>query len=134
MHQNHPNLSDDINSKLAKRDIEGGIWLKMPEEYCEIAYKEAKEKGNVLQVGKSLIVMTKNTLYKIERRGEDEYYISGHAEFCPTPTKAYIHGSTFGGSMIQLNYVGRSMHLQFNTDEQRSGYVTTSAIQDIWEE
>lgn len=128
---NHPNLSDEINANLAKSEILGGIWLSLPGEYATEARKEALAKGNVLTVGKSLKVQTRNTLYVIEKRGENDFWISGHAKYCPVPTKANIHGSTFGGSMLKMNYVGRDMHLEFSIPGHDP--ITTSAIQDITE-
>lgn len=126
---NHPNLSDDINRNIAKSEIDGGVWLQMPTG--EVARKEATEGGNVLTEGRALLVQTKNTLYRIEKRGEDDFYISGHARYCPEPTKANIHGSTWGGSMLKMGWVGRGMHLEFSTSAH--GTVTTSTISDISE-
>lgn len=128
---NHPNLSDDINRKLAKSEIEGGVWLTMPEPWAKQAHAEALEKGNVLAVGKTLLVQTKNTLYRIEKRGEDEFYISGNARFCPEPARVTIHGSNFGGSMLKLGWVGRGMYLEFSTAEHRG--IGTSEIKEITE-
>ena len=129
----HPNLSDDINAKLIRSEIEGGIWLNMPDPSASVAHKEATEKGNVLAIGKMLLVQTKNTLYRIEKRGEDDFWISGSERFCPTPIKANIHGSTFGGSMLKMEFVGRGMYLEFSIPGSQ-GIITTSEIQEIREE
>jgi hypothetical protein len=129
----HPNLSDDINRKLTQSEIEGGIWLTMPEESATIAYREAKEKGNVLAVGKTLLVQTKNTLYRIEKRGEKDFWISGHPKYCPEPREANIHGSTWGGSMLKMGWVGRGMRLEFNLEPWDGHTITTSEIQEITE-
>jgi len=128
----HPNLSNEINHNIAKSEIDGGVWLSMPESWAKQAHAEAKEKGNVLAVGKTLLVQTKNTLYRIEKRGENDFYISGSQRFCPEPTKANIHGSTFGGSMLKMGWVGRGMYLEFSTSKH--GTITTSEIQDVQEE
>lgn len=129
---NHPNLSNEINANIAKSEIEGGVWINLPEEYAVKARKEALAKGNVLQVGKRLKVQTKNTLYVIEKRGEKEFYISGSQRYCPTPVRANIHGSTWGGSMLKVGFVGRGMHLEFSISGHE-GAITTSEIQEITE-
>lgn len=128
---NHPNLSDEINANITKSEILGGVWLNIPEKWATKAYKEAQEKGNVLAIGKTLLVQTKNTLYRIEKRGEKDFWISGNAKYCPEPIKASIHGSTWGGSMLKCGYVGRDMHLEFSTQEY--GTITTSRILEITE-
>src|SRR5579872_2067819 len=129
---NHPDLSDDINSKITKSEIDGGVWLQMPEESASIAHAEAKAKGNVLPVGKGLKVQTKNTLYFIERRGENEFWISGNQRLCPVPVHANIHGSTWGTSMLKMGYVGREMHLEFSLVGEYST-ITTTPITEITE-
>ena len=131
MHQNHPNLSNQINADIAKSEIDGGVWLNMPEASAKQAHAEALEKGNVLAIGKMLLIQTKNTLYRLEKRAEDEFYISGNAQFCPQPTKAVIHGSTWGGSMLKMGWVGRGMRLEFSTEEHRG--ILTTEISEIKE-
>jgi len=125
---NHPNLSDEINRNISKSEIEGGVYVH---DHPDFVNAEIKAQP-VLPVGKVMLIQTKNTLYRLEKRGPKEFYISGSPRFCPEPTKAYIAGSTFGGSMLKMGFVGRGMHLEFSTDAHRN--VTTSEIQDVWEE
>jgi len=113
MAMNHPNLSNEINSNIAQSEIEGGVFLKD------------------LPVGAVLHVRTRNTSYTVEKRA-DGLYISGHAEYCPEPVSCHIHGSTFGGSMLKVGFIGRGMHMEF-TAEGHPGIITTSAIQDVTE-
>ena len=124
----HPNLSNEINSAIAKSEIEGGVFLYDP--------KFGQPDRNILPVGKKLKVQTQNTLYTIEKRGEDDFYISGNAKYCPTPTKCWIQGSNFGGSMLKVGWVGRGMYLEYSTEEylKRGRMIITSCIQDITEE
>jgi hypothetical protein len=110
---NHPNLSDDINANIARSEILGGL------------------KVSDIRLDQTIHVQTRNTLYKI-KRDIDSLYIIGHPEFCPVWTRCDIHGSTFGGSMIKLDWIGREMHLEFSTDVH-AGSIVTSAIQDIYE-
>lgn len=130
MRADHPNLSPAINDNIRESELQGGVWLEMPEESAKQAHAEALEKGNVLPTGKALLIQTKNTLYRLEKR-EDGFYISGNARFCPEPLKAYIHGSTWGGSMLKMGWVGRGMRLEFSTDLHPS--VLTTEIREITE-
>jgi hypothetical protein len=62
--------------------------------------------------------------------GGSDAMISGHPEFCPDPVHVAIAGSTWGGSMLKLQYVGRGMHLEFHHPEYATPIIT-SAIQEI---
>lgn len=84
-----------------------------------------------LEVGKKLEVVTQNTNYIIERR-EDGFYISGNKKFCPKPTKAYINGSTMGGSSIKPGYVVEDGYLEYVLPD-RGGPITTSRIEKFRE-
>lgn len=108
----HPNLSDEINHNIAKSEVEGGVFTKD----CP--------------VGTVLSVRTKNTAYTLDRRADD-WYISGHAQYCPEPTKCAIVGSTWGGSCIKIAFIGRDMHLEVALDKQ--GVLTTGTIQEVTE-
>ncbi len=91
----HPNLSDEVNRNIAQSEIEGGVLLdNLPE-------------GEVLEVE------TQNRWYTIVNRGSGCALISGHPKFCPQPVPVRIAGSTWGGSMIKLRFIGRGMHLEF---------------------
>jgi hypothetical protein len=109
----HPNLSDDINRNIVDSELEGGVYLKD------------------LPMGTTLHVRTKNTAYTLFK-DFGTWYISGHATYCPEPRAAHIHGSTWGGSMIKVGFVGRGMHMEFTTDEH-PGIIVTSTILDITE-
>jgi hypothetical protein len=86
----HPNLSDEVNRNIAQSEIEGGVQLdNLPE-------------GE-----------TQNRWYTIVYRGSGRALISGHPKFCPQPVPVRIAGSTWGGSMIKLHFIGRGMHLEF---------------------
>jgi hypothetical protein len=121
----HPNLSDGINNAIMEQEMLGGVWLTKPEG-------ELVKDEPYLATGKTLHVQTKNTLYVIEKRGKDEFYISGSAKYCPKPVRCTIHGSNFGGSMMQLSYVGRGMYMEFSIEDHPSTIIT-SQIQEITE-
>ena len=110
----HPNLSKEINDNIAKSEFLGG--------------KDVKdiENGGVLQV------QTKNTLYTIHRQDSGQLFISGGHRF-PQFTPVSIHGSTFGGSMIKVGFIGIGMYLEFSIigpGNQRMTF-TTSQIKEI---
>ncbi len=120
----HPNLSKEINDQIAESELQGGVWMKQP-------HGDAVKDQPYLPIGKNLMVQTVNTTYLIENR-EDGTYISGNKKYCPTPTKCNIHGSTWGGSMLKMGWIGVGMHLEFSTDKHPHR-ITTSEIQDVQE-
>jgi hypothetical protein len=73
---------------------------------------------------------TENTCYEIIVLHGGSSYLSGHPLYCPQPVLVTIAGSTWGGSMLKLHFIGRGMHLEF----RHPGYSTpivTSIIQEI---
>lgn len=109
--QPHPNLDDAVNENIAQAEIAGGVKL------------------DCLPVGTELEVETQHRYYAIEYCGNGKGIISGHPFFCPVPTMVHITGSTWGGSMLWLRFVGREMHLEFVHPVY--GRVVTSRIEDI---
>ena len=108
----HPNLSDEVNGNIAQSEIEGGVFL------------EQLAPATVLQI------KTKHHFYTALLLGDNSVLISGHPEFCPQPVQVTIAGSTWGGSMLKLQFVGRGMHLEFHHPEYATPIVT-SPIQEI---
>jgi hypothetical protein len=101
----------EVTRHIVRSEIEGGVYLAEIEE------------------GEALEVRTENRSYRIELRDGRAAYISGHPVFCPEPTRVAIHGSSWGGSMLKLAFIGRGMHLEFQHPEYRT--ITTSRILDI---
>jgi len=110
----NPHLTDEVNSAIVKSEIDGGVWLKD------------------LEPGVRLLVRTKNTTYFIEMGEERTLEIWGNQKYCPEPTKCTISGSTWGGSMIKVGFIGRGMRLEFYTNNHPERIVT-SEIQEIIE-
>jgi hypothetical protein len=107
----HAGLSDEINRNIIRSEIEGGVFLDhLPE-------------------GTELEVQTQNRCYRILWRGRGQVLISGHPEFCPEPVPVKIHGSTWGGSMVRLAFIGRGMHLEFRHPEHKT--ITSSRIIEV---
>lgn len=107
----HPNLSDEINENLAQSERDGGVSLK---SLC---------KGDEVQM------ITANSTYTIKKTGPEDYLISGNNRYCPQPTPCKIHGSTWGGSMLKIGFIGIGMHLEFSTKDHRR--ITTSTIATV---
>jgi hypothetical protein len=110
----HPNLSDEVNGQIIQSEVEGGVAL-----------------GD-LPPSTVLEIQTQNHRYTAVFLGESQVLISGHPEFCPEPVLVAIAGSTWGGSMLKLRYIGRGMHLEFCHPEYRTPIIT-SRIQDVRE-
>ena len=110
----HPNLGDDVNRNIVQSEIEGGVFL------------EGLPPDTVLEI------QTQHHSYKAQMLGHGTAMISGHPQFCPEPVQVTIAGSTWGGSMLKMRYIGRGMRLEFHHPAYKTPIIT-SAIQEIWE-
>jgi hypothetical protein len=108
----HPGFAGEINRAVVESEVSGGIYLEN------------------LKVGHFLEVETRHRIYTIERR-IDGFYISGHPRYCPEPTKVDIKGSTFSGSMLKKDFIGRGMHLECILPDGKT--ISTSRIEEIKE-
>lgn len=104
-------FSSDVNRRIIQSEIEGGVHL-----------------GD-LPDGAELAVDTENRCYRLVVRSDGSCYISGHPVFCPKPTLVSVHGSSWGGSMLKVAYIGRGMHLEFHHPDFQT--ITTSRILEI---
>jgi len=105
----HPNIDPKIVDRINKSEEDGGVFLDMlPEDAI-------------------IVVRTTNTVYTIDKKAST---IEGHAKYCPTPTHFYFNGSTFGGSMIRVNWIGVGMHMEF-VISGKPGVIITSPVQHI---
>ena len=107
----HPNLSDEVNRNIVQSEIEGGVHL------------------DVLSEGAVLKVETQHRWYTIVIRKRGRDLISGHPKYGPNPVPVSIAGSTWGGSMLKVRFIGRGMRLEFRHPVFRT--ITTSRIVDI---
>ena len=108
----HPNLADDVNHAIIQSEVEGGVFL------------------HDLPPSTVLYIQTMHHCYTAVLLGGSEALLSGHPEFCPAPVQVAIAGSTWGGSMLKLQYVGRGLHLEFRHPEYATPIIT-SPIQEI---
>jgi GMP synthase-like glutamine amidotransferase len=106
-----PNFSDEINHNIIQSEIEGGVYL------------------NDLPEGAKLEVRTENTAYQLVNCGGHQVMITGHPEFCPEPVRVQVNGSSWGGSMLKVAFIGRGMHLEFHHPQFNT--VVTSRIVEI---
>lgn len=107
----HPSFSDEVNRNIIQSEIEGGVYL------------------DHLSEGAVLEVETQNHWYTIINRGRGQALISGHPQYCPDPVPVSIEGSTWGGSMLKMRFIGRGMHLEFRHPTYRT--IRTSRIVEI---
>jgi len=107
----HPHFSDSVNRNIIQSEIEGGVHLRD------------------LPPGSVLSIQTKNRVYEMVVLGDGTALLSGHPKFCPEPTEVRIQGSTWGGSMLKMKFLGRGMHLEFEHPLHRR--ILTSRILDI---
>jgi hypothetical protein len=110
----NPHLSDAINCNIVRSEIEGGVFL------------EDLPPWTILEIH------TQHHCYTAVLVGNGEALLSGHPHFCPEPVLVAIAGSTWGGSMLKLRFVGRGMHLEFYHPNYRTPIIT-SPIQEIRE-
>jgi hypothetical protein len=107
----HPNFSDEVNRNIIRSEIEGG------------AYLDHLSEGAVLEVE------THNHRYTVVNCGRGQALICGHPQYCPAPVLVKIVGSTWGGSMLKIEFIGRGMHLEFWHPTYRT--IRTSRIMDV---
>ncbi len=110
----HPGFSDEVNRNIVQSEIEGGVFL------------EALPPDTVLQI------RTQHHFYTALLLGEGSALISGHPQYCPEPVEVIIAGSTWGGSMLKMRFIGRGMHMEIHHPAY-STPIVTSPIQEIRE-
>ncbi len=110
----HPNLSDEVNRNIVQSEIEGGVRLEE------------------LQPGSRLEVTTHNTRYQLLVLNGNTALITGHPLYCPSPVLVRINGSTWGGSMLKVLFIGRGMCMGFVHPQYQTAIIT-SPIREIRE-
>lgn len=110
--QPHANLGDEINHNIVQSEIDGGVFLSQ------------------LQPRTILQIHTQHHCYTAVFLGDNQALIWGHPEICPRPVPVAIAGSTWGGTMLKVRFVGRGMRLEFHHPAYRTPIVT-SPIREI---
>jgi hypothetical protein len=107
----HPNLDDEVNRNIVASEIEGGAFL------------------DDLPARTTLQIQTQHRRYTVVHCGQGEAWIWGHPTFCPEPLLVRIEGSSWGGSMLKIRFVGRGMHLEFRHPSYRTPIVTSRIVE-----
>lgn len=128
MSYGHPNLHSSVNNAMLRSEVEGGFWAYDPRQP---AFGDGLRitDAQILGVGQALRITTRNTTYILRRVAEDSYTIQGHPRYCPTPVDCRVNGSTWGGSMLKVGWIGVGMHLEVHIDG--AGTITTSVINSV---
>jgi hypothetical protein len=84
-----------------------------------------------LPLGAVIDVETAHRTYRVENRGDGKVLISGHPTYCPEPILVDLHGSTNGGAMLKMGFIGRGMRIEFQHPER--GVIFTSPVREIRE-
>lgn len=98
-----------LDSAIAHSERNGGVWLEN------------------LAVGEAIQVLTTGTPLIIHKK-ETNYTIVGDPKHCPEETKALINGSTWGGSMLKMKFVGIGMYLEYKTPAYTEAWVLSPLI------
>src|ERR1700737_1961354 len=114
MYSPHPNLGDEVNRNIVQSEIEGGVFL------------EGLPPDTVLQI------RTQHHFYTALLLGGGSAMISGHPQYCPHPVQVTIAGSTWGGSMLKMRFIGRGMPMEFHPPQNNTPTVPPQ-IQEIRE-
>lgn len=94
---------------------------------------------HALKPGVNVLVITKNSLYKIIKCNDDKYDVSVQGgKLFPQPKKIKFTGSTFGGSMLKIGWIGKEMLMEMYSVEEKkiyrtSGVVAARVIGNGWE-
>ena len=110
----HANLTDEVNRNIVQSEIDGGVRI------------------DDLQPGSELEITTHDTHYQVFVLGGNLALITGHSLYCPHPVLVRINGSTWGGSMLKIRFIGRGMCMEF-VHPQYETPILTSPIQEIRE-
>ncbi len=103
-------LSKGVRTRIVRSEVEGGVRL------------------GTLKDGSRVLVQTLNRRYELRvRRGQ--VWISGHPDYCPEPVPVRVRGSSWGGSMLKVAYLGRGMRMEFQHPKHST--VTTSRIVSV---
>lgn len=112
MFRPHGNLCAAVNHNIVQSEIDGGVFLAD------------------LQPQTVLQIQTQHHCYTALFLGDNQALIWGHPEFCPQPVPVSIAGSTWGGTMLKVRFVGRGMRLEFHHPAYRTPIIT-SPIREI---
>lgn len=96
---------------------------------------EAQEKlGGIkideLEVGTKIEAQTFNSLYTIEVLENGKFMVNGGTRFT-APQEVAIAGSTWGGSMLKMKWIGINMCIEMEHPNPERDILLTSLVQTI---
>ena len=74
-----------------------------------------------------LMVQTRNTRYHIVVSRDADIVIQGGA-FFPDPTRAHVEGSSLGGNLLKVGWIGVGLRMEIVADGRR---IVTTAVRSI---
>lgn len=80
-----------------------------------------------LDIGTVLEVQTCNSLYTIEVLDNKKFSVQGGSRFIH-PCETWIGGSTWGGSMIKIKWIGIGMHIEMGHPNPEKSILLTSPV------
>ncbi len=91
---------------------------------------------NKLKIGTRIFVATKNSLYKFLKEDADTLVVQGGK--LKKPTKVNFSGSTFGGSVIKVGWIGHQMYMEMYIIKSKKTFKTSQVVAarvvgDNWE-
>lgn len=104
-------ISDDIVNNIEESEKDGGIFL------------------DTLDPGTHVIAVTRNSTYDIEILEEGKFKVQG-GKYFPEPMETCFNGSTWGGSMLKIKWIGLGMHMEFMHPTKQSKTVTTTKVKE----
>lgn len=112
-HPGEKNIDPRLLAKIKQSEKDGGVFLQdIPN-------------GHIVEVH------TRNSVYVIAviDKEKGKVAIQGNGKHLQQPTVGYLQGSTFGGSMLKVGWIGIGMHLEVQL--ARGGFLTTSVMQTV---
>ena len=74
-----------------------------------------------------LMVQTRNTSYRIVVSHEADIVIQG-GTFFPDPTRAHVEGSSVGGNLLKIGWIGVGLRMEIVAEGRR---IVTTAVRSI---
>jgi hypothetical protein len=85
---------------------------------------------HLLKMGTIIWVVTKNNKYKLTKGFRDKYdVVIRGGRYFKEPTEVNFTGSTFGGSMLKIGWIGYCMHMEMYVPSLKTT-ITTSSVQE----
>ena len=112
-HPGEKHIDPRLLEKIKQSEKDGGIFLKdVPDNHIVEAH-------------------TQNSIYAIALVDKEKgrVAVQGNNKHFIQPEVCYLRGSTFGGSMIKIGWIGVGMHLELNLTS--GGILTTSSIKTV---